>query len=171
MQIAAARALSAIDDRRAIAPLTSALGTRYRALRITAASSLLNLGIIRLDGEDGRRLEVAKRDFVEALRNWPNVPEFRLNLGNYHLVHSAYQDALTEYAVAIQLDPTLPEAWYFTGQAQARLGHLDRALEAWKKVRELRPDFPNIDQLVRATEQQLKKGAPPAPSRPGPAPH
>jgi len=158
MQIAAARALGAIGDRRAIGPLTRALGTNFRVMRITAASSLLTLGVVRLEGEDGRRLEVAKQDFVRALRNWPNVPEFRLNLGNYHMVHSAYQDALTEYEVAIQLDPTLPEAWFFAGQAQARLGRLDRALEAWKKVRELKPDFPKIDELVRITEQQLKKG-------------
>jgi predicted CXXCH cytochrome family protein len=176
IQIAAARALGAIGDRRAIAPLTRALGADLRVMRITAASSLLGLGIVRLQGEDGRRLETAKQDFIQALRNWPNVPEFRIDLGNYHFVHAAYQDALAEYEVAIRLDPTLPEAWYFTGQAQARLGRLDRALEAWKKVREMKPDFPNIDELVRATEQQIKKegggtvrSASPGPPRPEPA--
>jgi predicted CXXCH cytochrome family protein len=157
LQIAAARALGAMSDRRAVSALTNQLDARYRVVRISAASSLMNLGVLRLEGEAGRRFEVAKQDFVEALRAWPNVPDFRVDLGNYLLLHGDLKNALAEYQVAVQLDPAMVNAWYFAGQAQAKLGQIDKAIESWKKVRELQPDFPKIDDLIRAAEQQLKK--------------
>jgi len=159
LQIAAARALGAMNDRRAIGPLTSQLDARYRVVRISAASSLMNLGVLRLEGEAGRQFEVAKQDFVEALRAWPNVPDFRVDLGNYLLLHGDLKSALAEYQVAVQLDPAMVNAWFFAGQAEARLGQIDKAIEAWKKVRELQPNFPKIDDLIRAAEQQLKKSS------------
>jgi predicted CXXCH cytochrome family protein len=157
LQITAARALGSIGDRRAIAPLTGMLDAAYRVARISAASSLIDLGVIRLDGEPGRRLEAAKQEFVQALRAWPNVPAFRVDLGNYLLLHNDLTNAIAEYQVAVQLDPALVTAWYFLGQAYARQSQFDKAFDAWKKVRELKPDFPKIDDLLRATEQQLKK--------------
>lgn len=165
LQVAAVRALGAINDRRAVAPLTNQLDARVRIVRISAASSLMNLGIIRLDGEAGRKFDVAKQDFVESLRAWPNVPEFRVDLGNYLLLHGDLTNAVVEYQVAIQIHPTLVNAWYFLGHARAKMGQLDKTIESWKKVRELDPAFPTIDGLIRAAEQQRKKSSPGAEPR------
>lgn len=151
VRAAAARALAAIGDRRAVAPLARQLESPYRTLRIMAASSVLTLGVVQLGGEQGRRFDAAKQEFVQALRNWPNVPEFRLDLGNYYMLHGAFEAARAEYRVAVQLDPARPLAYYFLGQAEARLGDLREALAAWKRVRELEPGFPKIDELIRAT--------------------
>ena len=83
-------------------------------------------------------------------------PQFRVDLGNYHLLHANYQDALSEFRVALQIDPAQVYAWYFMGQAYGRTGDFENALEAWKKVREIKPDFPKIDDLIRAAERQIK---------------
>lgn len=156
LQVAAVRALGFMGDSRAVAPVTHLLASPFRVVRISAVSTLLNLGVTELEGEAGRRFATAEADFVQALRNWPNVPDLRVDLGNYLLIRADYKGALAEYEVAVQLDPAHVNAWYFMGRAHAHLGQFEKALEAWKKVRELQPGFPKIDELIRATERQVK---------------
>lgn len=157
LRIAAARALGVVGDRRVAGPLASLLDDPSRIVRITAAEALMNVGIVKLEGSVGPRLEQAEQDYVRALRSWPNVPAFRVNLGNYEYLHARYQDAVTEYDAALQIDPALPQAYYLLGRTYVQLGQLDKALAAWKKLRALKPDFQNIDMLINAAEEQMKR--------------
>ncbi|MFQ5789418.1 MAG: HEAT repeat domain-containing protein [Acidobacteriota bacterium] len=156
LRLAAAEALGRIGDPKAVEPISRLLDHPTRVLRIAATSSLINLGIARLEGDIGQSLETAKAEYLRSLQNWPNVPEFRINIGNLHLLASRFEEAASEYQVALQLNPVSPEAWYYLGLARARMEQWEDALAAWSKLRETDPRFPNVDQLIRSARQQLK---------------
>jgi tetratricopeptide (TPR) repeat protein len=155
--VAAGQALGLIGDRRATEPLTALLGSPYRVVRLVAAYSLLNLGVITLEGEQGKQLEKAKAEYVQALRNWPDVPEFRINLGVYKQFHGNHAEALEEFKIAVSLNPTLPDGYFGLGRAHAYLGQFREALTAFRKVREIQPGRPGLDQLIEAAEKALKQ--------------
>ncbi len=132
------------------------LDSPYRIVRLTSAFSLLNLGVLEMEGENGPRLARAQAEYVQALRNWPDVPEFRVNLGSYHILRKNYAEAISELQIAIQLNPELPDAYYNAGRAYAYQGQFKQALDSWKKARELKPTYPDIDRLIDAAEKALK---------------
>ncbi len=156
LRIASADALGSIHDRSAAGPLTRLLTDPARVVRITAAAALINLNVLELEGDDGKALRQAKTEYVQALRTWPNVPEFRLNLASYYLLHSRFDEALSESRVALQLNPDMPGAYYVVARTCIAMQRWADALAALKKLREVKPDFPNLQRLIAATEQQVK---------------
>ncbi len=157
LRIASAEALGTLHDRRAAGPLTRLLGDSARVVRVTAAAALINMNILEIEGDEGKALRQAKAEYVQMLRNWPNVPEFRLNLASYYLLHSRPEEALAESKVALQLNPDMPQAYYSLGRCYVAMQRWRDALEAWKKLREIKPDFPNLERLIAVTEQQIRK--------------
>jgi predicted CXXCH cytochrome family protein len=155
-QVAVAQALGFIGDRRGVDPLVGLLDSPHRVVRLTAAFSLLNFGVVKLDGEAGARLARAQGEYVQALRNWPDVPEFKLNLGSYWVLMKNYKEAIVEYQGALRLNPELPDAYYYGGRAYAYLGQFKEAVSWWKKARELRPGFRDVDRLIEAGEKAIK---------------
>jgi tetratricopeptide (TPR) repeat protein len=156
IRMASAEALGSIHDRRAVGPLTRLLTDSARVVRVTAAAALLNLNVLEIEGEAGVALRQAKAEYVQMLRNWPNVPEFRVNLASYYLLHAQPEEALAESKVALQLNPDMPGAYYSLGRSYVAMRRWSDALAAWKKLREVKPDFPNLERLIAATEQQIK---------------
>jgi tetratricopeptide (TPR) repeat protein len=157
MRIASADALGTIHDHRAAGPLTRLLADPARVVRITAAAALINLNILEIGGDEGKALQQAKAEYVQALRNWPNVPEFRVNLATYYLLHSRPDEAVAESKVALQLNPDMPLGYFSLARSYVAMQRWGDALRAWKKLREIKPDFPNLERLIAVTEQQIKK--------------
>ncbi|MBI2835798.1 MAG: hypothetical protein HYX76_15365 [Acidobacteria bacterium] len=153
LRLAAAESLSHIPDTRAVDPIARLLVDPTRVLRITAVAALTNLRVAKLTGPAAEPFERAKQEYLDALKSWPNVPEFRVNLGNYHLLNAKFDQAVEEYLVALQINPELREAWYFIGFAYAMRGEPKKAIGAWKKVREISPGYGNIDRLISLAEQ------------------
>ncbi len=137
--------------------LAALLADPARVVRITAAGALLNLKVVKLNSQDDTQFVRAKGEYIEALKAWPNVPEFRVNLGNYHMINGQYDDAVAEYQVALQINPDLKEAWYFLGITYGMQGKTAKALAALKKVKEISPSFGNVDRVIAVVEQQAAK--------------
>ncbi len=54
---------------------------------------------------------------------------------------AAYEKALEYFQDATTLDPSLYQAWNYTGYAQRHLGHYDNALTAYAQALRLKPGF------------------------------
>jgi cytochrome c-type biogenesis protein CcmH/NrfG len=76
-----------------------------------------------------------------------------LDRGESNKLIEVCEARLTEY-------PSDAEAWWYLAQAAYRSLQLKRALDAADKVTALRPDWPWIDQFVKAIEEQLSQQAP-----------
>ena len=157
LQRAAMQALGRIGDRRGVGPVSVLLASSARTIRVTAAAALINMGAIHMEGDAGAQLEAAKAEYVAALRGWPNVPDLRVDLGSYHLVHGEYDQAIAEYTIALQIDAARPDAWYYMGRAYAMQKRVAEAVRAWKKALELKPDLPGVADLIAAAEALPKE--------------
>jgi tetratricopeptide (TPR) repeat protein len=57
--------------------------------------------------------------------------------------HDAYAAALPKFQQALQLDPTLAEAWNYYGYTSRHLGNYEDALAAYGKALSLKPGYPD----------------------------
>ena len=154
IQMTAAETLGRIGDRRAISPVSQLLNHRARTVRVAAVAAMMNLGVEHGQGEMGMRFEDAKNEYLVSLRNWPNVPAFRLNIGNIHLMDDKLEEAEFEYKTAIQIDPLMADAWYYLGMTYSRMGKWDEALDSWKELQRLNPDYPGVVALINTARAQ-----------------
>lgn len=102
-------------------------------------ATLVNRGIIH---NRGGRLELALKDFNEALEGDPDLAEARLNRGNSYFLARRFKDALTEYEAALADDVDDPHlAWYNIGLVHQALKDTEAAIIAYRKCLEIEPDF------------------------------
>jgi tetratricopeptide (TPR) repeat protein len=111
----------------AAAALTSALADRHRIVRVAAAFALMNAGITSLPGEDGERLEAAKRDYVARAGLLTDHAETQLNLGKFFFLDRRYDDAAEAFEQARGLQPDLPGGGYFLALARVGQGRVEEA--------------------------------------------
>ena len=57
--------------------------------------------------------------------------------------HGLYTSALSHFEQAVQLDPSLHEAWNYIGYTSRKLGNYDDALAAYNKALSLKPGYPD----------------------------
>ena len=65
-------------------------------------------------------------------------------LGLSHTANFAWEDAMREYSLAIQLNPNETNSLLWKGIALNSLGYIDQAIEAFKKAEQLDPVFTNL---------------------------
>jgi HEAT repeat protein/tetratricopeptide repeat protein/cytochrome c552/cytochrome c554/c'-like protein len=111
----------------AAAALTSALADRHRIVRVAAAFALMNAGITSLPGEDGERLEAAKRDYVARAGLLTDHAETQLNLGKFFFLDRRYDAAAGAFEQARNLQPDLPGGGYFLALARVGQGRVGEA--------------------------------------------
>ena len=111
----------------ATAALKSALADRHRIVRVAAAFALMNAGITRLPGEEGERLEAAKRDYVARAGLLTDHAETQLNLGKFFFLDRRYDAAAEAFEQARGLQPDLPGGAYFLALARVGQGRVEEA--------------------------------------------
>ena len=72
----------------------------------------------------------------------PNNPYARLNLGEFYLSSGDYENAITEFKVAIKLNPRLVEALVNIGVAYTQVGMFDEAKESYERAILYNPSYP-----------------------------
>jgi tetratricopeptide (TPR) repeat protein len=94
-------------------------------------------------------------------------PDFR---DNKLIAESHYQQAVSDYSIALQLDPKDADAYRERGLVQVRLGDLDKAIAYFTQATKVRPEFADayrsrsiayrdkgdIDRAVADLEQAIK---------------
>ncbi|MDW8231446.1 MAG: tetratricopeptide repeat protein [Roseiflexaceae bacterium] len=84
------------------------------------------------------------------LDTYPHCLEAHRILGEAHLSGRQYEEARADFERALQFDPEHIPALVGLGMACERLGQLDRAISAFERALEIKPDVPELrNQLLR----------------------
>ena len=124
---------------------TSGIGDCDQALRSGAldrretAGTHVNRGILYLRAQN---FDAALKDFEEALRIVPNMPEAYVNRGNAYFMQGKYEAALADYDAAIIGETKqIYAAYYNRGLVRERLGQKEKAIEDFKIANSMRPGW------------------------------
>ena len=105
-----------------------------------AAATYVNRGVLYLSGG---AVADAGRDFEQALRLEPNLPEALVDRGAALIAGGHDKDGVDEITRGLALNPTQPEkAYYNRAVAEERLGDLRSAYFDYLKASELKPGWP-----------------------------
>ena len=71
---------------------------------------------------------------LNIIKMYPDHAEVYYKLGNAYAKKNMYTTALSQWEKAVELDPKLVNAYYNLGLVCQKIGKLDEAIEAYKKV-------------------------------------
>jgi tetratricopeptide (TPR) repeat protein len=84
------------------------------------------------------------------LETYPHCLEAHQMLGEAHLANRRYEEARADFERVLQFDPEYIPALVGLGMTCERLGQLDRAIAAFERALEIKPDLPELrSQLLR----------------------
>lgn len=104
-------------------------------------------GVLAFDLTDEQK-EQMKADAEEAERRQKSAAEVRLNMdqGLQLFNQGEYEQALTAFNTALELDDQQPALWANIGNVHSKLNRNDQAVEAYQKAIELAPEDPTLYQ-------------------------
>ncbi len=94
------------------------------------------------------QIEQMKADAENAERRQQSAAEVRLNLdqGLQFFNQGEYEQALTVFNAALELDDQQPALWANVGNAHSKLNQNEQAVEAYQKAIDLAPEDPTLYQ-------------------------
>jgi serine/threonine protein kinase/Flp pilus assembly protein TadD len=94
----------------------------------------------------------------QALALAPNLAESHLSLGLFHYhAHRRYDEALTAFRRALELQPNNANARFYSGLVYRRQGAWEQSLAEMAKAAELDPRAPSIPANIAATYVNLRR--------------
>jgi len=118
-----------------------------RVVRMNSAFSLVNLGVARLDREEGQRFEAAKADYVARAALFPDDADTQATLGQFLLLSAEYPRAAQAFEDALRLEPGR-SVHYLMGLARLGEGRPEEARRCLAKVRPTDPYHPAARTLL-----------------------
>ena len=103
--------------------------------------------------DDVGHLDTAVAFYGQAFRLAPTLARLRVDLGHIYHSQGRYGDALTQYDVALEIDPQSADAYYGAALAWQALGRSDLARQALQDVLELVPDCEACQDALQALEE------------------
>ncbi len=85
--------------------------------------------------------EAAEREYLEALRIYPDYAEARNNLGNLLVAEAKYGEAITQFQAALKISSEDASAHNNLGTALARQGKVSDAIPCFQDAIRLKPDY------------------------------
>ncbi|SPE33889.1 Tetratricopeptide TPR_4 [Candidatus Sulfopaludibacter sp. SbA3] len=133
----------------AMAALTRALADATTTVRVGAAVTMVGMGIARLDGADGERLESAKQIYrARAALNSDDAMQ-QLGAGKFYLLTGDPISALGALETSLKLDPEVP-ARYLLAYAHAQQGQYQKAREVLQTIAPTDAQYGRAQELLRA---------------------
>jgi adenylate cyclase len=102
-------------------------------------------------------LEKAREASAHALKLDPESAEAHVAAGQGLSMEQRYADAAKEFERAIELDPTLFDAYYYYGRSCFKSGDLEKSLGLFQRAQEVRPDDYEAVQLSGLVLKQLRR--------------
>jgi len=95
-------------------------------------------------------VDKAITEFNEALKGlpFPRCKRAHYQLAIAYLYKSLYKEAEEQLLKAIEADPDYVSAYYLLGYLYKKTGKIDKAKEAWDKMREIKPTHPQEGILI-----------------------
>ncbi len=100
-------------------------------------------------------LEKAREASAHALKLDPESAEAHVAAGQGLSMEQRYADAAKEFEQAIELDPTLFDAYYYYGRSCFKSGDLEKSLRLFQQAQGLRPEDYEAIQLSGLVLKQL----------------
>ena len=133
----------------AVAALTHALADPMATVRVSAAVTLVSLGVARLDGEDGRRFADVQQVYrARAQLNSDDALQ-QLGAGKFYLLTGDPVSALGALENSLKLDPEVP-AKYFLAYAHAERGEYQQARDVLGTIPPSNAQYPKAQELLRS---------------------
>jgi tetratricopeptide (TPR) repeat protein len=89
-----------------------------------------------------RQMPQAEKEYLEALRLRPDLPDLHLELGQVYANSAQWPKAEAEFRAETKLQPGKAEAAYRLGAALLQEGKASEALPELKRANELKPEMP-----------------------------
>jgi protein O-mannosyl-transferase len=112
----------------------------------------LNMGHAYVEQGDGRS---ALREYREAEKLAPDVPDPHYNVGYRLDVNGDYPGALAEFAQAVKIDPKFSLAYYGQGNVLRKTGQLPAAVQAYKQAVTVEPTYADAWYNMGFTQEML----------------
>ena len=133
----------------AVRALTRALGDPVATVRLSAAVSLVRLGVQQLPGEDGARFDRAKEAYRARAELNSDDAGSQLGAGKFYLMAGDPVIALRALESSLRLDPEMP-AQYFLAYAHAEQRQYQEAREILHTIPPGDPQYANAQELLKA---------------------
>jgi len=133
----------------AIAALAKVLGDPAATVRLSAAVSLVGLGVRDLPGEDGPRFAGARLLYQKRAELNADDAEQQLGAGRFYLLRGEPAKALAALEASLKLDPGVP-AQYLLAAAHAEQGQYREAREILLAIRPADPEYARAQRLLKA---------------------
>jgi spermidine synthase len=131
----------AVRDARALAPPDGRVvaGSRYLGTIVPESAELHN--VLALSNASAGNMDVAIREFREALRLDPESAVTHWHLGAALASHGAAEEALAHLQRSVALDPSNGAAQNDVGAVLLRQGRVDEAITHFERALALNPEF------------------------------
>ncbi len=105
------------------------------------------------------KFDQAKKEYLEALKRRPELPELHFNLGDALYKSEEYEDARESFKESLREAPRelQSNAWYNLGNALFRQGELQESLEAFKESLRLNPADVDAKHNLEYVLKQMKE--------------
>ncbi|HEX7138603.1 MAG TPA: HEAT repeat domain-containing protein, partial [Vicinamibacterales bacterium] len=154
VRITAVRTLGLLREPRLVPILAARLTDSARVVRVSAAESLFNMGVIQLEGIPGSVLARVQDEWSDGLRTFNDDAADHVTLGWLEASRGRTADGEKELRTGTQLDPSNARAHVFLGVLAARAGRFDEALQRFKTAKAASPSYPNIDRLIDEAQKR-----------------
>ncbi|HTS66011.1 MAG TPA: multiheme c-type cytochrome [Candidatus Acidoferrales bacterium] len=146
-------AVPAANKPAAVAALAAALGDEAATVRLSAAVSLVGMGVRDLPGDDGRRFASARLLYQKRAELNSDDAEQQLGAGRFYLLRGEPAKALAALEASLKLEPGV-EAKYLLAAAHAEQGQYREARELLLAIRPADPQYPRAQRLLKAIENK-----------------
>jgi len=154
VRLAAMRALALVRNARTVAVAAALLGDDARAVRVSAADTLLGFGVTKLDGAPGAALAKAQGEWADSLRTFNDVSSDQATLGWLDASLGFNEEATKSLQAAVTIDPKNATAHVYLGVLSARTGNFEQALQEFKTAKALAPNYANLDRLIEEARKR-----------------
>ncbi len=111
----------------------------------------------KLAEKDRKYLEKIVQIWDKFSAVFPDNPEVMLELGKIYANNFKYQEAIQFLEQAIAIKPDLYEAYFHLGLLYFSLGKFNRALNYLSKIKHLRKEFPEVDEIIKEIKKMDQK--------------
>jgi tetratricopeptide (TPR) repeat protein len=134
-----------------------------RAVRIRAVGVIAGIPHSHLSAEQQKELDIASKEFLEVQNINADRPDAQLNLGIFYVNTGKYQEAESAYKKALQLQPSMIQAYVNLADLYRLEKAEDQGEAALKKALDLEPDNPEAHHalgLLLVREQRPREALP-----------
>ena len=154
VRITAVRTLGLLREPRLVPILVARLTDSARVVRVSAAESLFDMGVVQLDGIPGTVLARVQDEWADSLRTFNDDAADHVALGWLEASRGRTAEGERELLTAARLDPGNVQAHVFLGVLAARAGRFDEALQRFRAAKAAFPSYPNIDRLIDEAQKR-----------------